>query len=103
MSQRTASTSRLLSLDTPRAEFQAVTTHDAVVLDVQSVHYGTDGREHRQYAIARLTLRDAARLQRLLAEAIAASQDVPDPRQTSLWSNATIAAIGDELRRGLPA
>ncbi|MFL5252506.1 MAG: hypothetical protein ACJ8AI_06355 [Rhodopila sp.] len=94
MSQRNSSTSRLLSLDTARAEFQAVVTHGNVVLDVQTRHFASDGREQRQYALADLSLKDAARLRNLLNEAIAASQDVDDPRQTSFWSDASVAAVG---------
>jgi hypothetical protein len=88
-------------LDTARAEFQIVTTHSHVVLDVTARNFGVDGREHREYCLAHLSLRDATRLQRLLSEAIAASQDVPDPRQTSMWGNSTAAAVGNEMRRGV--
>jgi hypothetical protein len=100
MPQQHAYTSALYSLDTPRAEFQVVTTCDHLVLDVQARNYATDGRERREYALVHMNLADARKLYRLLAEAIAASQDLPDPRQSSLWSNATTATVGDEMRRG---
>jgi hypothetical protein len=100
MSQHDAYTSKLLSMDTARCEFQAVATRDHLVLDIATRNYGVDGRERREYALAHLSLRDAARLARLLAEAIVASQNAPDPRQTSLWSDGSVAAVADELRRG---
>jgi hypothetical protein len=87
MPQQHAYTSALYSLDTPRAEFQVVVTHGNIVLDVQTRHFASDGHEHRQYAIADLSLKDATRLVRLLNEAIAAS------------GNATAVAVADELRR----
>jgi hypothetical protein len=100
MSQQRGYTSALYSLDTTRAEFQLVATRDHVVLDVQAQNFGTDGCPHTQYALANVTVADARRLQRLLSEAIAASADVPDPRQMALWLNSSVAAVGDELRRG---
>ena len=79
----------LLSLDIPRAEFQVVPTCDHVVFDIQCRNLTTDGLLSHEYALAHL-----------LDQAIAASQDVPDPRQTSLWSPATAAAVAAETQRG---
>jgi len=90
----------LLSLDTPRAEFQVVATCDHVVIDIQCRNLTTDGQLSHEYALAHLSVRDARRLRNLLDQAIAASQDVPDPRQTSLWSPATAAAVASEMQRG---
>ena len=100
MSQHVTYNSVLLSLDTPHAEFQVVPTCDHVVIDIQCRNLTTDGLLSREYALAHLSVRDAKRLRNLLDQAIAASQDVPDPRQTSLWSPATAAAVASEMQRG---
>src|SRR3954453_7716719 len=90
----------LLSRDALRIEFQIAAMGDYIVLDIQARNFATDGHQHTHYALADLSMRDARRLRDLLNQAIAASQDAPDPRQTSLWSNDSVRAVADELRRG---
>jgi hypothetical protein len=96
--QRQANTpASLFSVGMPSAEIQIVATSTGLVLDVQAENIGTDGHPHRCHAVARLPLDAAMQFETALQSAIDAAWglDHPitersDPRQTVLWSNATL-------------
>lgn len=85
----TSQRSVLLSVSARRADLQIVATSETVALDLQARNYTADGRLQRQNALAVLSVEEARKVRDLLDQALSASENVADPRQTSLWSPAT--------------
>jgi hypothetical protein len=74
-----------------------VASDRGVLLSLTGRNYDTEGRLHRDSALANLSLAEARRLSGLLKEAIAASADA-DPQQPGLWSEASLR--NPKQRRG---